>query len=93
MGMDLGGLVNRLVDPLGVLGLSPIDSGKKDEPAVPQPVQPVADNATTAATPQQASDKARQAAAANRGRSGTVLTSPLGLLDPAQNARPQLLGQ
>lgn len=46
-----------------------------------------------AKTPEQASDAARKKAALISKKQSSILTSPLGLLEPASTARPLLLGR
>ena len=60
---------------------------------VPAPVPAPAAAPDKTGQVRQATDKARRRRAASAGRSGTILTSPLGLTGDDNVARPSLLGQ
>ncbi len=92
MGIETIAAVGSLLS--GVAGIGSMASGFMGGGGKPQAPQAVtATPNEPAKTPQQAQDQVRQKAAAAAGRGSTILTSPLGLTDGANTAKPVLLGR
>jgi hypothetical protein len=82
--------LGALFDPAGHLGLKKED--KVASPAVPPSAEPTSDVPSMDDGTEAAQRQRRRQATAS-GRSSTVLTSPLGLTEPASTSRRQLLGR
>lgn len=87
MGGSIKGILGNLLDPLGLF-----TGGQQEQaPMAPPPVAPTTPENIQASDPQQAADAQRKRAALQGGRTSTVKTSPLGLLEN-NTAAPTLLG-
>lgn len=83
IGTFLGG-----VGAVGSLAMGLMGGGGKP----PTPAMATQEKQQTS-TPQQAVDRQRKQAASASSNANTILTNPLGLTDPANTARPTLLGR
>jgi hypothetical protein len=68
--------------------------GSKSPPPLPAPIAPppVVDNSKDNAASSKARDDEAKRALLSKGRDSTILTSPLGVKDPAQVEKKKLLG-
>jgi len=89
----LGSILGGIATTVGTSLLGSLFGGKDkadvSQPATLVPTKPEPD----APVLRQATDRARRRKASAVGRQGTILTSPLGLSDDEDVARPSLLGQ
>lgn len=79
----------------GLIAKSMSGGGGDSNDSAPAPTMLNAGGTANPQTSQQAEDKVRKQAAlaSGSGKAGTILTSPLGLLDNAASGKTSLLGQ